>query len=84
MATHIDGINGARGPVKKPTGFMSSSKFIAAKLNRRCPGEHTHVHLMGGRAAAAQEYPPDLCKAIIEGVISRKSTIAKTESVRRL
>ena len=42
------------GLVKKPTGFMTSSKCIAKELDKKCDGGHSHVPLMAGRAAAAQ------------------------------
>lgn len=72
MTSHVDAKEGSRGLVKKPTGFMSSSKYILDKLDRRCTGDHDHVHLMGGRAVAAQEYPPALCEAIIQGIVEQK------------
>ena len=31
-----------------------------------------HVHLMGGRAAAAQEYPQELCRAVCKGLAAQK------------
>ena len=60
------------GPVKKPTGFLTSSTCIAQALNRRCNQEHTHVHLMSGKAAGAQVYPVKLCEAILDGLIQQK------------
>ena len=63
--------------VKKPTGFMTSSRFVAEELNKYCDGSHDHVHLMSGKlTAAAQVYPPDLCKAMLRG--TRKQKIADT------
>ena len=41
-------------------------------MARRCPGDHEHVHLMGGRASAAQEYPQQLCEAICRGLAAQK------------
>ena len=73
MTSHVDARGGPRGLVKKPTGFMSSSKHILDQLDRRCTGDHEHVHLMGGRAAAAQEYPPALCEAIIKGILKQNN-----------
>ena len=31
------------------------------------------MHLVGGRAAGAQVYQPELCKAIVKGVIDQKA-----------
>ena len=50
MTSHIDARNGARGPVKKPTGFITSSWCLAGGLNIQCDGKHDHVQLLGGRA----------------------------------
>ena len=91
MTTHIGTKNGERGLVKKPTGFLSSSRFIAAELNRYCDGSHDHVHLVAGKAAAAQVYPPDLCKAMLRGTRKQKqadmsrrvSTTSMTEQKTR-
>ena len=60
--------------MRKPTGFMTSSKHVAEELRKRCMGGHRHVHLEGGRASAAQIYPPALCEAILRGVVRQKKT----------
>ena len=52
---------------KKPTTMIVNSESIAQELQRRCDGSHTHEHLMGGLAAAA-EYPVRLCRAILKGL----------------
>ena len=54
-------------PAKKPTRWLSNSPCLISRLDRKCDGEHTHQHLMGGRARSAQEYPPALCRAIVDG-----------------
>ena len=60
-----------KGPAQKPTKFMTNSPCIAKELSRRCPNRmthsakaHKHVHLMNGRAKAAQEYPSALCSRL--------------------
>ena len=91
MTSPITGSDGQVGRVKKPTGFLSSSRFIAAELNRYCDGSHDHVHLVAGKAAAAQVYPPELCKAMLRGArkqkqadgLSRVSTTTMTEQNTR-
>ena len=64
-----------RGPVKKPTGFMTSSWCLRDELDRRCSPDlnHYHVPLVEGRAAAAQVYPEPLCKAICVGIARQKT-----------
>ena len=91
MTSPITGSDGQVGHVKKPTGFLSSSRFIAAELNRYCDGSHDHVHLVAGKAAAAQVYPPELCKAMLRGTRKQKqadrsrtvSTTSMTEQKTR-
>ena len=56
------------GLVMKPTRFVTNAPAIAEKLARRCPSGHRHVPLLSGRARAAEEYPPELCDAILEGL----------------
>lgn len=68
MTARIGGIGSALGPVLKPIGFMSNSPGVARYSSRRCNDDHQHVHLMGGRAAGAAVYPPELCRAICAGI----------------
>ena len=49
--------NGRMEFVKKSTGFMTNAQKIAEELNQGCPGTHTHVHLLNGRAKRAEVYP---------------------------
>ena len=73
METFDDKKLGTKGPVKKPTGFMTSSQSIARELDRQCPGDHQHVPLMGGRAAGAAIYPRKLCEAVSRGILKQKA-----------
>eukprot|EP00972_Heterocapsa_arctica_P003741 558396-Heterocapsa_arctica.AAC.1 len=60
--------DGTTGPVFKLTKWLSNSAAILERFSRRCSrGQHEHVHLVGGRAAAAAIYPPDLCVQILKG-----------------
>ena len=68
----ISGQPGAVGYAKKPTRCMTSSRFVAEELNRYCDGSHDHVHLVAGKAAAAQVYPPELCKAMLRSTRKQK------------
>ena len=56
-------------PAKKPTKFLTNSVWIAQELSRKCPGHHSHQHLVGGRAKATGRYPPKLCDAICRGLV---------------
>ena len=66
------GLSGEPRPALKPTRFASHSWLLHEELNRRCAHEHDHQPLMGGRSAAAAEYPPDLCHAICRGLVRQK------------
>ena len=35
---------------------------------KKCDRTHEHVHLLDGKAAAAQVYPPALCECIVKGI----------------
>ena len=71
MKSNIGGKGSELGPVLKPTGFMTNSPCIGSQLARVCPGDHKHVHLVGGRAAGAAIYPPGLCRAICRGLAAQ-------------
>ena len=57
MESRTGGVGSKMGPVKKPTGFLTNSPHVARELAMRCPRNHEHVHLVGGRAAGAAIYP---------------------------
>ena len=69
--------DGSPGLVFKPTQFATNSEQIARALDKKCLRDHAHAELVGGRAAAAQVYPPALCKAIILGM---KAQVKEDES----
>ena len=52
----------------KPTGFASTTKQLAEALQIRCDGSHSHLNVVGGRAARAAQYLPELRKAICHGL----------------
>ena len=56
------------GKVKKPTGFITNSSYLADQLGNKCLGGHRHVQLLGGRAQACQIYPDKLCRAMLRGI----------------
>ena len=62
------GENGKLMPAKKPTRWMTNSIFMVEALNVKCDKQHKHQHLVGGRAAAAAFYPPNLLRAILKGM----------------
>ncbi len=67
------GTYGAGWPVKKPTGWLSKASALWRPLAARCAGRHVeHTQLLGGRAAAAAIYPPDLSVAIVRGLQAQR------------
>ena len=83
MTSRIGGVGSELGPVLKPTGFMTNSPEIARELARLCPRNHSHVPLVGGRAAGAAIYPEKLCMAICRGLAAQKREDA-TRTIRSL
>ena len=64
----VDKANGL--PHHKPTGLMLSSRKMKDLLQLRCDGQHWHQQLEGGtRTRQAQEWPEDLCFAILWGAV---------------
>ena len=53
------------GPVLKPTWFASNCPALLQGIGARCECTRPHVHLIGGKAAAAAKYTPALCRAIL-------------------
>ena len=64
-------------PVKKGTRLMSSSGEFLKRVDRKCSNggggtQHRHVHLIQGRAKAAQVYPRELADSLCEGIAAQK------------
>ena len=66
-------------PVQKATRVMSSSPEVLKRISRRCanetceePKRHRHVHLVQGRAKAAQVYPRKFGECVCEGIAAQK------------
>jgi len=67
------------GYVRKETEWLTNCPELAKVLEGVCSNNegrtwHRHVHLVGGRAAAAAEYPPKLVAAVLKAL--RKQLIA--------
>ena len=72
------------GLVAKPTGWMSNCSEVLDAVAVECSNKskpaaqhHRHVQLIGGRASAAERYPPRLIKAILRGLRRHLQTPAK-------
>ena len=66
-----------KAPVKNGIRLMSLSGEVLKRVGRRCSNEvgqnpHRHVHIIQGRAKAAQVYPRDLAVSICEGIAAQK------------
>ena len=65
---------GVAGLSYKPTDFMTNSFCVADQLDRRSLNmingqrDHEHVQLESGRPRQAQQYRPELCRAICRGI----------------
>ena len=55
-------------PARKRTKFMTNSSEIANELSWKCPKDHLHQALVGGRAHKSAIYPEGLCEAICRGL----------------
>ena len=74
--------DGEEAHAKKRTGILTNSDPVAYLLRgAQCRGGHFHQHLTGGRAHACQEYPPEFCRLICEGI---KRDLDTVEWRRRL
>ena len=59
------------GLVAKPTRIMSSAAEVLKRICRPCCGGHRHVHLVAGRAKAAQVYPRKFCTTLCSGIAAQ-------------
>ena len=75
--TQVDGQGVGR--IKKSTGFATNAPELGRALSQTCSRQHRHIPLIGGRAKAAEIYPPRLCKAIIEGLLRQMEEDGKLQ-----
>ena len=68
------------GMSQKRTRWLTNCAGVASSLSRKCTKDHDHVPLRGGRAVQGQVYPPELCKAIVQGL---KKQLSKDECAAR-
>ena len=62
-------------PHKKATGMMLSSAKMKEKLSTLCSGQHEHSVLEGSnKTKLAQQWPPQLCEAILSGALDELET----------
>ena len=65
------------GLARKTTGWITNAKCVAEELDKfQCrnrlgdeSNRHEHVHLLGGRASAAECYTPELVNAVLRGFV---------------
>jgi hypothetical protein len=76
---------GGRAPALKPTRFLSSAEEVLKLLGKKCSGEHTHQRLAQSRTRDAAVYPPELCRAMLQGIDAqrRKEGHILCDSLRR-
>ena len=66
----LPGDDGLPTPIKKRTCLKVTVEGIVEELNRKCPGDHVHQHVIGSlpgggsRAKAAGAYQPGFCHAL--------------------
>ena len=60
--------DGMAAPAMKPTNFLTSSPFMAKRLQARCDHSHVHQQLTGGRCKDAAHYPLQLIRSIPGGI----------------
>ena len=58
--------------VCKSTKSLTSSVEVARRVERKCTGDHRHVHLIAGKAKRAQLYPRAFSRAVCEGIAAEK------------
>ena len=73
---------GFEGPAKKPTKVITNSAAIDGLLDRRCPGDHTHILLETGRAKEASKYPEELQDTFIDGLLMEEMHEQRTTAIR--
>ena len=67
---------GEDAAAQKRTQIMTNSDALATLLlEAQCRHEHTHTHLLGGRASACQEYPDKFCDLVCQAIKREINTV---------
>ena len=67
--------------VQKSTRFMTNAPCLASVLKTRCNRAHDHTRLIGGtKSHRAQNYPPGLCRRIVQGLRLQLEDDARVDS----
>ena len=68
----MKGLTTPHGLAKKPTSFVASDESLVWRLRTRCNRQHRHVMLEGSLTTAAQTWPQQICRDIVDGVLECK------------
>ena len=76
-----------KGLVKKPNGWTTNSAYIAEQVSVQCSNRfkhmvHRRVHLINGKAKAAEVNPMKLCLAILRGLMNQLTSDCALSLVR--
>ena len=73
-------------PALKPAKITTNCQGMKTTLYERCDRKsHRHARLEGGkRTSAAQEYPDELCMALVDGYIAQKKWDNKGMALARV
>ena len=61
-------VDGPPAPAMKPTRFLTSSIYMARRLQKRCDHNHVHQQLVGGSCKDAAYYPLPLIRAMLRAM----------------
>ena len=61
-------VDGAPVPAMKSTRCLTSSIYMARRLQKRCDHSHAHQQMVGGRCKDAAYYPLPLIRAMLRGM----------------
>ena len=75
---------GEETAAQKKTQIMTNSDALATLLlEAQCRHEHTHTHLLGGRASACQEYPDKFCDLVCQAIKREINTVKWRERMNK-
>ena len=67
-------------PVKKRTRIITNCPALVEALRKhQCSGDHRHVQLVHGRAAACQQYPVEFCRTVCRALARQLDVDLKKE-----
>lgn len=69
------------GFIKKDAAWCTNCSQIGSRFEKKCPGGHSHINLLGFISHLAEEYCPGIVTAVLEGLVEYNNRAGNLHSI---